>query len=455
MGLQRRTTVEQTESVLRVIPALLCNAPDELVEQEEPIPLRTGSRSFLALATMHPRELSPGAGTCLSMPDISVGSSDTGLPVGHVVWSTSQLESAGIFDQFTTGTSVTLTGKLFANYCPGTNQAGIIFAFTGAEGWLFTRVPYYPYVPNKVGCIPSPCPEGMYSLDIAASGIVEALDRQATQFELWQDVPQECSMRVHDVMLCNAVPPSPPAVPPALPLIDPHRDSPGLGGIATCNASSMALAPGFDVQCTDRCSSQHTCCTHDGATKVPLLYPRCALRAAGGCYFSPAHNSLTDSCLNQCREGYFCCESLGNACIAVGHECPCPDCATIVRDISICAEEPFRVVGRSGMCCAELYPSPPPQPVIPPSPLPPQPSPPPPLPPSLPLPPALPPSAPPIPALPPAIPSPTLPPPSLPSPPSPPLPPLLQPGFSEQEGPSSNLRGASLVAGSPNMPCAP
>ena len=26
--------VEQTESVLRVIPALLCNAPDELVEEE-------------------------------------------------------------------------------------------------------------------------------------------------------------------------------------------------------------------------------------------------------------------------------------------------------------------------------------------------------------------------------------------------------------------------------------
>lgn len=108
----------------------------------------------------------------------------------------------------------------------------------------------------------------------------------------------------------------------------------------TCDATSFAdesvVTNGLD--CTGRCNDGYACRT-EGPNGVKLAYPRCVKTTDEEADFSA-------TCLNHCTDS-FCCESLGNACVATGDMCPCPSCAQTCEDGETAD---FSMIGASKCC---------------------------------------------------------------------------------------------------------
>ena len=62
-----------------------------------------------------------------------------------------------------------------------------------------------------------------------------------------------------------------------------------------------------------------------------LEFPRCLTSCTA--------DTLTESCIGMCGNGFCCCESAGNSCIPCGQTCPCPTCSTDAQD-GACSNDP-------------------------------------------------------------------------------------------------------------------
>ena len=155
----------------------------------------------------------------------------------------------------------------------------------------------------------------------------------------------------------------------------------------SCNADSHVDLTGVTRAGSSACASTFesnpaSLCTADSTTGQTLEIPRCATSC-------DTTTLSTVSCVSHCATGFVCCVSAGNACLPVGEECPCPDCADTIPAESSCSTGASFLITKGGgsiNCCTKAPPSPPPSafPSPPPSaspstpPPPPSPSPPPP-----------------------------------------------------------------------------